>query len=87
LRYDLATRSCTIDGDAVVLSAREDQLLRVLLVAGGACLTRQELLDAVWGPDSGVDATNVDIQLRRLRAKLAPVEVENVRGLGYRILA
>lgn len=86
LRYDLATRSCTVDGDAVVLSAREDQLLRVLLVAGGACRTRQELLDAVWGPDSGVDATNVDIQLRRLRAKLAPVEVENIRGLGYRIV-
>jgi DNA-binding response OmpR family regulator len=39
----------------------------------------------VWGPDAGVDASNLDIYLRRLREKLAPVLVENVRGLGYRI--
>lgn len=86
LRYDLAARSCSVDGSAVVLSAREDQLLRVLLLAGGACVGRQELLDAVWGTESGVDPTNVDIQLRRVRAKVAPAVVENVRGLGYRIV-
>ena len=86
LAYDLTTRTCAVDGVAVTLTAREDQLLRVLVLANRACVSRQELLDAVWGPDSGVDPTNVDIQLRRLRAKLAPVVVENVRGLGYRIV-
>jgi two-component system OmpR family response regulator/two-component system response regulator QseB len=48
-------------------------------------VTRQELFDDVWGPESGIDASNVDIYLRRLRDKLAPVAIENVRGLGYRI--
>ncbi len=85
LRYDLATRELRVHDEPVTLTAREDQLLRRLLVARGACLSRQELLDDVWGADSGTDATIVDIYLRRLRAKLAPVPIENVRGLGYRI--
>ena len=87
LAYDLTSRTCAVGGEEVTLTAREDQLLRVLLLANGACVDRQELLDAVWGPESGVDPTNLDIQLRRLRAKLAPTAVENVRGIGYRIVA
>ena len=63
----------------------EDQLLRALLLANGGCVSRQELLDDVWGADSGTDASIVDIYLRKLRGKLDPVEVENIRGLGYRI--
>jgi DNA-binding response OmpR family regulator len=85
LRYDLASRSCVVADVEVVLTNREDQLLRTLLLANGACVTRQELLDDVWGTESGTDASIVDIYLRKLRAKLHPVEVENVRGLGYRI--
>ncbi|MCU1365277.1 MAG: two-component system response regulator [Ilumatobacteraceae bacterium] len=85
LRYDLAIRSCSVDGTEVALTNREDQLLRQLLLANGGCVTRQELLDDVWGTESGTDASIVDIYLRKLRGKLDPVEVENVRGLGYRI--
>lgn len=85
LRYDMGQRRCTVGGKHVTLTSREDQLLRRLLLANGACVTRQELLDDVWGPDAGVDASNLDIYLRRLRDKLNPVAVENVRGLGYRI--
>ncbi len=85
LQYDLATRACTVDSAEVTLTNREDQLLRHLLLANGGCVTRQELLDEVWGTDSGTDASIVDIYLRKLRTKLQPVEVENVRGLGFRI--
>ncbi len=85
LHYDLGTRECAVAGEPITLTSREDQLLRCLLLANGACATRQELLDDVWGPDAGVDASNLDIYLRRLREKLAPVQIENVRGLGYRI--
>jgi DNA-binding response OmpR family regulator len=86
LQYDLATRRCTVDGVEVALTNREDQLLRQLLLANGACVTRQELLDDVWGAER-TDGSIVDIYLRKLRDKLVPVEVENVRGLGYRIVA
>jgi two-component system OmpR family response regulator len=85
LVYDLATRECLVAGESVVLTSREDQLLRRLLLANGGCVHRQELFDDVWGVDAGVDPTNLDIYLRRLRDKLAPVAVTNVRGLGYRI--
>jgi two-component system OmpR family response regulator len=85
LRYDLATRACSVDGAEVALTNREHQLLGTLLLANGSCVSRQDLLDGVWGTDSGTDASIVDIYLRKLRTKLAPVAVENVRGLGYRI--
>ena len=85
LHYDLGTRECAVAGEPITLTSREDQWLRCLLLANVACATRQELLDDVWGPDAGVDASNLDIYLRRLREKLAPVQIENVRGLGYRI--
>lgn len=85
LRYDLATRACAVDGVDVTLTNREDQLLRQLLLANEGCVTRQQLLDEVWGNESGTDGSIVDIYLRKVRAKLSPVEVENVRGLGYRI--
>ena len=85
LRYDMGTRECWVAGEARTLTSREDQVLRRLLLANGACVTRQELTDDVWGPDAGIDGSNLDIHVRRLRDKLAPVAVENVRGLGYRI--
>jgi DNA-binding response OmpR family regulator len=85
LEYDLGSRECFVGGLAVVLTGREDQLLQRLLLANGACVSRQELFDDVWGPESGIDASNLDIYVRRVRDKLAPVAVENVRGIGYRI--
>jgi two-component system, OmpR family, response regulator len=85
LVYDLGSRECSVEGNPVVLTSREDQMLRCLLLANGGCVSRQELFDEVWGTNAGIDATNLDIYVRRLRDKLAPVLVENVRGLGYRI--
>lgn len=86
LRYDLGARSATLDGERIVLTNREDQLLRRLLLANGGCVSRHELLDDVWGTDAENDPTIVDVYLRRLRAKIAPVHLENVRGLGYRLV-
>ena len=54
----------------MALTNREDQLLRHLLLANGGCVSRQELLDDVWGSESGTDGSIVDIYLRKLRAKL-----------------
>jgi two-component system OmpR family response regulator len=85
LRYDMATRVCCVGDAEVSLTNREDQILRHLLLANGGCVSRQELLDVVWGSESGTDGSIVDIYVRKLRDKLAPVEVENVRGLGYRV--
>lgn len=85
LTYDLATRECRVEGRPVELTGREDQVLRHLLLAGPACVSRHELFEAVWGPESGLDASNLDIYLRRLRSKIAPVTIDNIRGVGYRV--
>jgi two-component system, OmpR family, response regulator len=85
LRYDLGARLCTVANVEVVLTNREDQLLQRLVMGNGVCVSRQELLEEVWGTDSGTDPTIVDIYLRKLRTKIFPVEIENVRGIGFRI--
>ena len=80
----------TIDGAMVQLTHVEFRLLQVLLEADGRVLSRDQLLDAVWGADQAevLDRT-VDVHIRRLRDKLgddpdAPRWVATVRGTGYR---
>ena len=87
LTYDLRRRHCTVQGQPVSLTHREDQLLRRLFIEEHGCVTRQELLSDVWGGDADVDPTIVDVYLRKLRAKIAPCVIENIRGVGFRISA
>lgn len=54
----------------------------------GRVLTRERLLDRVWGQDAEVDARSIDAHVRRLRAKLGPARhhVETVVGIDYRFV-
>ena len=90
LVLDPARHEVTIDGAAVQLTHVEFRLLQTLLEADGRVLSRDQLLDAVWGADQAevLDRT-VDVHVRRLRDKLgddadAPRWVATVRGAGYR---
>jgi DNA-binding response OmpR family regulator len=90
LVLDPARHEVTIDGAPVQLTHVELQLLQTLLEADGRVLTRDQLLDAVWGEDQAdvLDRT-IDVHIRRLRDKLgddpdAPRWVATVRGTGYR---
>ena len=90
LVLDSARHEVTIDGAAVQLTHVEFRLLQTLLEADGRVLSRDQLLDAVWGADQAevLDRT-VDVHVRRLRDKLgddadAPRWVTTVRGAGYR---
>jgi DNA-binding response OmpR family regulator len=80
----------TVDGRSVMLTHVEFRILETLLAADGRVLSRDQLLDAVWGEDQAevLDRT-VDVHIRRLRDKLgddpdAPRWVATVRGTGYR---
>lgn len=80
----------TVDGSAVTLTHVEFRILQTLLEADGRVLSRDQLLDAVWGEEQAevLDRT-VDVHIRRLRDKLgddpdAPRWVATVRGSGYR---
>jgi DNA-binding response OmpR family regulator len=75
-------------GTDLRLTAKEFELLRVLIESAGRVLTRERLLDRVWGHDTEVDLRSVDAHVRRLRAKLGAGRghVETVVGLGYRFV-
>jgi DNA-binding response OmpR family regulator len=90
LRVDLDRYEVTRDGTALPLTNVEFKLLVALIEAGGRVLTRDQLLDAVWGHDQAdvLDRT-VDVHVGRLRDRLGddadrPRYVETVRGIGYR---
>ncbi len=86
LVLDLDTRLATVDGHRVELSAREFSLATVLLRNPGHVLTREQLLDRVWGFDFDPGSNVVDVYIRYLRQKIGPERIETVRGMGYRLL-
>lgn len=87
LRHD--ERSVLIDGRPVHLSPREFNFLALLLEAPGRVWSREELQDAVWGPDVQVTTQAVNIVAQRLRrhlvARLGHELIKVVRGDGYRL--
>jgi len=88
-RFDFRAHEAQREGEPVEFTALEAKLLRYLLRHEGMVLSRQQILDAVWGSDYyGTDRT-VDNFINRLRAKLepdprAPRHLITVRGAGYR---
>lgn len=75
-------------GAEVRLTHKEFELLRCLVERPGRVLTRERLLERVWGYDTEVDTRSIDAHIRRLRAKLGPARahVETVVGVGYRFV-
>ncbi len=88
LVVDIATREVTIDGTEggrpIGLTAREFSLLTALMTRRGRVLSRETLLDVVWGSDYDGGAKTVDVHVRRLRAKLGEaLPLQTIRGAGY----
>ncbi|HZN55868.1 MAG TPA: response regulator transcription factor, partial [Candidatus Polarisedimenticolaceae bacterium] len=87
LRVDLASREAALDGRDLGLTRKEFDLLAELLRQRGRVLTRERLLETVWGYDYPGETRTVDVHVRRLRQKLgspADERVETVVGVGYR---
>jgi len=90
IEIDLATRSVTRDGAVVDLAPKEFDLLVALLRHDGAVVSRQRLLDEVWGYASEVVSRTVDTHISELRRKLeedpsSPRHILTVRKAGYRL--
>lgn len=89
LRLDTKTRVVTRGGTSVELPNREFALLEYLMRHPGQVLTRQQLLDAVWGLGFESASNVVDVYVGYLRRKLDrpgdPSVIETVRGAGYRV--
>ncbi|HLI45102.1 MAG TPA: response regulator transcription factor [Acidimicrobiales bacterium] len=83
---DPARREVTAGGEAVELTAREYDLLAYLAAHQGFVLSRQQLLDGVWGLNWFGDERTVDVHVAQLRKKLGPhLPLATVRGVGYRL--
>ena len=74
--------------DAVRLTRREFELLRFLVENKNRVVSRDRLLERVWGYDRFIETRSVDVHVGRLRAKLGPSapQIETVVGLGYRFV-
>ncbi|MGH1488854.1 MAG: response regulator transcription factor [Acidimicrobiales bacterium] len=81
------SRTCTFNGEDVVLTARQAQVLETLLRAGDNPVSRLDLVRAVWGMDFDGDPNVADVYIGYLRNKLHKATIENVRGLGFRVRA
>jgi two-component system phosphate regulon response regulator PhoB len=86
LRLDPERHRCTVEDRELDLTAKEFQLLEALMRRPGRVMTREKLLDEVWGSDIAVTTRTIDTHLKRLREKLGVAAdlIETVRGVGYR---
>lgn len=88
LSADFEAVSIAVDGHAVRLTRREFELLRYLVQNKNRVVSRDRLLERVWGYDRLVETRSVDVHVGRLRGKLGEVgrQIETVVGLGYRFI-
>ena len=88
LSLDFQARELLVDGAPVALTMREFDLLAYMMRHPGVVLSREKLLQNVWGWDFGGGSRTVDMHVLTLRQKLGEHAdaVETVRGVGYRLV-
>ncbi|MCZ6789524.1 MAG: response regulator transcription factor [Chloroflexi bacterium] len=87
LRIDTARHEVTVEGKAVHLRTKEFSLLVTLAQNLGIVMTREQLLELVWGFEYFGETRTVDVHINHLRVKIADsgAAIETVRGIGYKI--
>jgi two-component system response regulator RegX3 len=91
IRLDPERFEVTVGGEPVHLPRKEFELLELLMENTGRVLTRETLIDRVWGSDYFGDTRTLDVHVKRLRAKCetdphAPKHLVTIRGLGYKFV-
>ncbi len=91
VRMDVARHEVTVGGETVSLPPKEFELLETFLRRTGRLLTREFLIEQIWGPDYFGDTKTLDVHVKRLRRKIEgdphhPVHLVTVRGLGYKFV-
>jgi two-component system response regulator RegX3 len=89
IRMDIDARRCYVNGKEIKLRKKEFALLRLLLENPGRVLTREVLIDRIWGSDYVGDTKTLDVHIKRLRTLIEddpknPEHITTVRGVGYR---
>ena len=89
VRLDAGRHEVYVRGDPVALPLKEFELLELLMANAGRVLTRDVLIDRIWGPNYFGDTKTLDVHIKRLRSKIEsdpakPSRIVTVRGVGYR---
>jgi two-component system, OmpR family, response regulator RegX3 len=89
VRLDAGRHEVFVREELVALPLKEFELLELLLANAGRVLTRDVLIDRIWGPNYFGDTKTLDVHIKRLRAKVEedpsnPARIVTVRGVGYR---
>ena len=89
VRVDIGRHEVFVSGEPMALPLKEFELLELLLTNAGRVLTRDVLIDRVWGPNYYGDTKTLDVHIKRLRSKVEPdpahpARIVTVRGVGYR---
>ena len=89
VEMDVARHEVRVRDEDVPLPPKEFELLELLLANAGRVLTRETLIDRVWGPHYVGDTKTLDVHVKRLRSKIepdpaSPRHLVTVRGLGYK---
>ena len=84
-----AEHTVTVRGESVAMPLKEFDVLRLLMMNVGQVMTRELLIDRVWGSDYYGDTKTLDVHVKRVRAKIEsdpanPSKIVTVRGLGYK---
>ncbi len=88
VELERASRTVSVGGVPVELTAREFDLLAALLSHPGVVLSRDRLLELVWGGEFAGGTRTVDVHVAQLRAKLGrPELIQTVRGAGYKVVS
>lgn len=87
LKMDLKKHKVKVDGETVVLTLKEFELLKRLMMHQNMVLTRDRLLEEVWGYEFAGETRTLDVHIRSLRQKLGAAGelIQTVRGVGYQI--
>jgi len=80
IRFDVEAHRCWLDDVEVELTAKEAEVLYVLVAANGDAVSRHEMVTAAWGMDFEGDPGSVDVYVNRLRKKLGAATIRNIRG-------
>jgi two-component system, OmpR family, response regulator RegX3 len=89
VRIDIERHVVSVRGENITMPLKEFDLLELLVRNSGRVLTRNQLIDRVWGADYVGDTKTLDVHIKRLRAKIeidpsTPIHINTVRGLGYK---
>lgn len=86
VRLEPSARRVTLDGETVVLSTREFDLLHVLMLNADRVMSREQLEQQLYSWGYEVESNAIEVHIHHLRRKLRPELIQTVRGIGYTVL-